>query len=107
MRRTFLAAVLAAAAVAFMWGQSYRIIPDAPARFEVRSVLPKETSPGIYAQVDQGTLEQLAGQGWELVGVTPYIYRNEEHGPAMPAPRPIVTQVYPAYFFKRYVAGRN
>jgi hypothetical protein len=97
-----LAAVLAVGAVALLWGQSYRIVPDTPVRIEVKTVLPRETSPGLYAQVDQQTLDQLGSQGWELVSVTPYIYRNEEHGPAMPAPRPIVTQVYPAYFFKRY-----
>jgi hypothetical protein len=31
----------------------------------------------------------------------PYVYRNEEHGDESNHPRPVVTQTYPAYFFKR------
>jgi len=41
-------------------------------------------------------------QGWELVGVTPFVYRNEERNNGeMHGPKPVVTQTYPAYFFKR------
>jgi hypothetical protein len=71
------------------------------APFEVKSVFPRETSPAHYEQVEQRELQQLADQGWELVSVTPYVYRNEERGNVLPAPRPMVTQTYPAYFFKR------
>ena len=70
--------------------------------FEVASAFPRETSPGQYAQVDPQELQRLSAEGWELVGVTPYIYRNEEHANGeMHGPKPVVTQVYPAYFFKR------
>jgi hypothetical protein len=69
--------------------------------YEVRSVLPRETSPAQYRQVDQIELQTLADQGWELVAVVPYIYKNEERGTPDLAPRPMVTQTYPAYFFKR------
>ena len=70
-------------------------------QMEVRSVFPLEFSPGLYRQVEQSQLQLLAQQGWELVSVTPYIYRNEERGPELHGPKPVVTQTYPAYFFKR------
>lgn len=70
-------------------------------QMEVRSVFPLESSPGLYRQVDQSQLQLLAQQGWELVSVMPYIYRNEERGPELHGPKPVVTQTYPAYFFKR------
>lgn len=68
---------------------------------EVHSVFPREVSPGIYQQVAERELQILASQGWELVSVTPYVYRNEEHGQKLQGPRDVVTQTYPAYFFKR------
>lgn len=91
------------AAAIFLWAQRERIERPGSAyvQFDVRSVFPRETSPGKYEQVREADLQQLANQGWELVSVMPYIYRNEEHGPEMPGPRPVVTQTYPAYFFKR------
>jgi len=67
--------------------------------FETMSVFPRENPPGFYTQVDQRDLQNLANQGWELVGVAPYIYRNEERGSSNP--KAVVTQTYPAYFFKR------
>ena len=70
-------------------------------QMEVKSVFPREYSPGLYRQVDQAELQLLGLQGWELVSVMPYIYRNEEHGPELNGPKPVVTQTYPAYFFKR------
>ena len=90
-------------AAIFLWAQRDRIgqPPQGYVAFEVRSVFPREISPGKYEQVREAELQVLATQGWELVSVMPYIYRNEEHGPDMPGPRPIVTQTYPAYFFKR------
>ena len=69
--------------------------------YEIRSVFPRETSPAQYQQVDTRELQTLADQGWELVGVVPYILKNEEHGTPQMAPRPMVTQTYPAYFFRR------
>jgi hypothetical protein len=66
----------------------------------VRSVFPRETSPALYEQVPQQEIQSLAGQGWELVSVVPYVYRNEERGNASNN-KPAVTQTYLAYFFKR------
>ena len=69
--------------------------------YELKAVLPHETSPAQYRQVDQRELQTLADEGWELVTVVPYVYKNEEHGTPDLAPRPMVTQVYPGYFFRR------
>jgi len=99
MRRTILIASVAAAAVAALWAQRDRPLDLPP--YEVRSVFPHEISPAQYQQVEQRELQVLADQGWELVSVTPYIYKNEERGTPAMAPRPMVTQTYPAYFFKR------
>lgn len=81
--------------------------PPAPGtvQMEVHSVFPREYSPGLYHQVEQIELQNLAQQGWELVSVMPYIYRNEEHGTDLNGPKPVVTQTYPAYFFKRVRGG--
>jgi hypothetical protein len=106
MKRTLFGISLLLTAAALLWAQSYRIVPDGPARMEVRSVFPREVSPGVYDQVDQRTIDQLASQGWELVSVTPYVYRNEQHGQPL-GDRQVVTQTYPAYFFKRFAAGRQ
>jgi hypothetical protein len=100
MRRIFLVMAAAALAAGLVWAQREYYV-QASARFEVHSVFPRETAPGKYEQVDQRTLQQLAEQGWELVSVMPFIYRNEERGPELPGPKAVVTQTYPAYFFKR------
>src|ERR1700722_362429 len=94
-KRTILAMILSVMAAAFVWAQ-YRVVPD-PVRLEVRSVFPREVSPGKYEQVDQRSLQSLADQGWELVSVMPYVYRNEERGGEFQGPKPVVTQTYPAY----------
>jgi hypothetical protein len=70
------------------------------APFELLSVFPRETAPGEYRQVDPTQLQSLSDQGWQLVSVTPYVYRNEEHQTSG-VTRPLVTQVYEAYFFQR------
>ena len=104
MKRIIPVVVLFVLAAVFLWAQ-YRVVPD-PVHLEVRSVFPREVTPGKYEQVDQRALQTLADQGWELVSVMPYVYRNEERGPELQGPKPVVTQTYPAYFFKRVrVAG--
>ena len=76
------------------------------APFEVLSEFPQETAPGEFSQVDPGQLQSLSDQGWQLVSVAPYVYRNEGTpkgtpvDPSLPPP-PLVTQVYHAYFFQR------
>ena len=102
MKRSAALLLIALAAVALLVGQ--RLRPDVAAHppMEMLSVFPSESQPGVYQQVDQRRLEALADQGWELVGVTPFVYRNEERNNGdMHGPRPVVTQTYPAYFFKR------
>ena len=108
MRRTLLTALTGLAAIAILFAQR-NLNPGNPAHapFEVLSVFPRETVPGQYQQVYQNELRSLAEQGWELVGVTPFIYRNEERNNGeMRGPRPVVTQTYPAYFFKRQRLSR-
>src|SRR5690348_14549092 len=99
MRRTTIVCAVLIAAVALLWAQRDRTSDLPP--YEVRSVLPRETSPAQYRQVEERELQALSDQGWELVSVMPYIYKNEERGTPEMAPRPMVTQTYPAYFFKR------
>ena len=104
MRQAILGCILALAAVALLWAQRGRQA-DYPV-YEVRSVFPHETAPAQYQQVEYRELQAIAQEGWELVGVVPYIYKNEERGTLAMAPRPMVTQTYPAYFFKRLKAAR-
>jgi len=98
MRPSIVLIAVALAGIA-LWAQRERSI-DHPV-YEIRAVFPRETAPAVYQQVDLRELQTLAEQGWELVGVTPYIYRNEERGTPAMTPRPMATQTYPAYFFKR------
>jgi hypothetical protein len=95
-----LSLTLAIAAAAFVWAQQTKAPATVYAQFEMHSVFPRETSPAMYEQVSQQELQTLALQGWELVSVMPFVYRNEERGTAT-TNRPEVTQTYPAYFFKR------
>jgi hypothetical protein len=102
MKRTIPALVLFAAVAAFLFGQRDRnALEPSTTGFEVRSLFPREVSPAQYQQVDQREVQLLGTQGWELVSVMPYVYRNEERGPELHGPKPMVTQTYPAYFFKR------
>jgi hypothetical protein len=98
MRRSVLLIGFCAAAALLLWAQRDRLVGPG---YEVTSLMPRETSPAQYKQVDAREIQALAGEGWELVAVVPYIYKNEERGTPDLAPRPMVTQVYPAYFFKR------
>jgi|ERR1700733_793151 len=96
---------LAVTAALVAWAQQRERAIERPG-YELKSVLPRETSPAQYKQVDERELQALADQGWELVAVVPYIYKNEERGTPDLAPRPMVTQTYPAYFFKRLKLAR-
>jgi hypothetical protein len=69
------------------------------APWEFRAVLPQEVTPARYRQVSMAELEFVSREGWELVSATPYVYQNEERGPD--GRKVVVTQAYPAYFFKR------
>src|SRR5579863_8939737 len=104
MKRSLLVLAFGLSAVLVIWAQRER--PSAGPQYEVKSVFPAETSPAQYQQVQQKDLQALADQGWELVSVMPYIYKNEERGTPDMSPRPMVTQTYPAYFFKRIKPAR-
>lgn len=99
MRRNLLLFALSLPVCLLLWAQQNQSPLHQP--FELKSVFPQEVSPGEFRQVDQRELERLAEQGWELVGVVPYVYRNEERGDPKTL-RPVVTQTYPAYFLKRH-----
>ncbi len=103
MRRGFILIGISGALALLVWAQRERAV--APA-YEVRSLLPHETAPAQYQQVDVREMQTLAADGWELVAVVPYIYKNEERGTPDMAPRPMVTQTYPAYYFKRIRPAR-
>lgn len=105
MRRVAVVLCLLAVCALLLWAQRGRFYLES-APFEVKQVFPREISPGRYQQVDARELQVLAEDGWELVSVTPYIYLNEERGPSN-AQRPVVTQTYPAYFFKRLKAQQQ
>jgi len=86
--------VLAAALVL----QGQRARRDYPV-WEMRALTPREVSPARHNPVEQWELERAGDQGWELVSVAPYVFQNEERGPD--GQKKVVTQVYPAYYFKR------
>ncbi len=71
-------------------------VRDYPA-WEVKVVQPAEMTPARYRQVTERELNEVADQGWELVGLAPYTYLNEERGKE----KTMVTQTYPSYVFKR------
>ncbi len=74
------------------------------APYEMMSVFPQEAGNGEFTQVDPAQLQALSADGWQLVSVAPYAYRNEGHAATTEAtlpPPPLVTQVYLAYFFQR------
>jgi hypothetical protein len=74
------------------------------APYEMMSVFPQEAGNGAFDQVDPAQLQSLSADGWQLVSVAPYAYRNEGHATTADAtvpPPPLVTQVYLAYFFQR------
>lgn len=93
---SFLAAVL-------VWAQRDRGV--APPRelptWEYRQLQPQEVGPGEFKQVDWYQVTAMGAQGWELVGVTPWVLRNDVHKPAKDGEQKLVTQNYVAYVFKR------
>ena len=106
MKRALFVSALCAAAAVLVWAQQQQTKTTAPVYlpYEVRQLLPREITPARYEQVNPQEVQALASQGWELVSVMPYVYLNEERGNA-PNNRPMVTQTYPAYFFKRLRAA--
>jgi hypothetical protein len=100
MKRIYAILIAGITMALLLWSQQREPTPSY-VPFEMLSVFPREVSTGVYAQVEQRQLETLSEQGWELVGVTPYIYRNEEHGSGSFTQKLTVTQTYPAYYFKR------
>lgn len=108
MKRSITLVALVLSAFVFVFAQRRGPQAEQPnaalahTQYDLLSVFPREVSPGQYEQVDQRELRSVAAEGWELVGVTPFVYRNEEHyNGEMHGPKPVITQTYPAYFFKR------
>ena len=107
MKSIFVVIAAALVGVVLLLGQRQKAEVPAHPQMEILSVFPNEFTPGQFQQVEQRRLETLADQGWELVSVMPYVYRNEERNIGeMKGPKPVVTQTYPAYFFKRLKAVR-
>ena len=86
------------AGVFLLMAQSGRV--ETAPRWEYRQILPQETSPARYKQVEEWEVRAAANEGWELVGVSPFVYLNEERG-AEGQPKRMVTQTYPGFYFKR------
>lgn len=94
--------VCLAAAGVLVWGQRDQFAPSRETpTWEYRSLLPQETSPGIYRQVEWFNVTSLGSQGWELVSVTPYVIRNDERQYRSEEMPKVITQNYVAYYFKR------
>ena len=75
--------------------------PRGAAAWEYRALLPRETAPGVFRQVDAWEVAALGEQGWELVSVTPWVIRNDERKYKGEENPRVVTQSYLAYYFKR------
>lgn len=119
MKKVLFASLLVAGATVLLLAQQSRPVSGtAPGRiatggssqspiyapYELLSVFPQSNADGEYQQVDPAQLQSLSDQGWQLVCVSPYVYRNEGHDASISAtapPPPLVTQVYLAYFFQR------
>ena len=103
MRRLILCLVCVGTAAAVLgWGQREKLPPNREiASWEYRSLVPQEVGPGIYRQVEWINVTSLGDQGWELVGVTPWVIRNDERKYKAEEMPKVVTQNYMAYYFKR------
>jgi hypothetical protein len=104
MKRSLVLSIAVFAAVLLLVAQQQRGQYPNHVPFEMLSVFPREGPPGFFQHVDQRELQTLSGQGWELVSVMPFVYRNEERGSNNP--KTVVTQTYPAYFFRREKTNR-
>lgn len=101
MKRVLVVVCVLAAAALLMQAQRGREFPA----WETRAVTPREVSPARYQQVEYWELERLEREGWELVSVAPFVLQNEERGPE--GRKQVVTQAYPAYYFKRVKPARE
>jgi hypothetical protein len=104
MARTVLFFGIGIAAIAgwMLWGQRVRpdlVAPNAPS-WEYRTLTPPDVGRGVYQQVESGDIQRMGDMGWELVGVVPWVLRNDERKADLGASW-VVTQSYPAYVFKR------
>ncbi len=68
--------------------------------WEVKVLEPREIAAGRYTQVRPYELDEMAADGWELVSMASFVLRNEEHE-GLKGERPMVTQSYLSYAFKR------
>ena len=93
--------LIATALVVVAQQQRPRALPSGQyPQWEVKVLEPHEIAAGRYVQIRSYELDDMAAEGWELVAMTNYVLRNEEHeGPK--GERPMVTQAYQSYAFKR------
>lgn len=101
MLRIITVSCLALLAGLLLWSQSQRAPAAYLTMWEYKTLLPQETAPGLYAQVDWSDVQALGNQGWELVGVTSYVIHNDEHAGKSEGMPVVVTQNYQAFYFKR------
>jgi len=101
MKRVMIVVCISVAGVLLLQAQRGRQFPV----WETRAVTPHEVSPARYRQVESYELERLEREGWELVSVAPFVLQNEERGPD--GRKQVVTQAYPAYYFKRMKPARE
>ena len=101
MRRIAATAVCVILALT-IWAQNERHAPppNLPT-WEYRALVPIEISAGKYHQVDFFEVQSMGAQGWELISVTPWVIRNDEHKGSSEGMEKVVTQNYLGYFFKR------
>lgn len=102
MRNSRWFAILLVVAAFALYGQRERLAPppNTPT-WEYRALTPHEISTAAFRQVEWFEVEALGNQGWELVSVTPFVIRNDEHKPRAEGESKLVTQNYVAYYFKR------
>jgi len=101
-RALWIVVCLSCAAAAALWGQRERLAPNRETTsWEYRALVPQEIGPGQYVQVEWYQVTALGDQGWEMVSVTPWVIRNDERKYKTEGMPKVVTQNYPAYYFKR------
>ena len=102
MKRAIFPLILVLAAVLIAQQQARRPStgPQPYPEWEVKVLEPHEVAAGRYVQVRSYELDTLAQEGWELVAVSNHVLRNEEHE-GLKGERPMVTQAYQSYAFKR------
>jgi hypothetical protein len=75
--------------------------PPQTTTYEYRALVPQEAGPGRFIQVEWYQVQAMGEQGWEMVGVVPFVLHNDERIYKEQGTTRVVTQNYLAYYFKR------